>query len=92
MTQTLQLLAACALGALLMYGYLFLRGRGNAEVKRLQAKLTAKTEQLERDAHRLVGEGHFHGALEERRALDRSTPKVAAVRELNDEMPDTQRQ
>lgn len=125
MTQTLQLLAACALGALLMWGYLSLRGRENAEVKRLQAKLTAKTdelaayrsdvrehflgtaeavdeltesyknvfEQLERDAHRLVGEGHFRGALEERRALGRSTPKVAAVREIaaetGGEVPDT---
>ncbi|CAA9588704.1 MAG: hypothetical protein AVDCRST_MAG86-4406 [uncultured Truepera sp.] len=119
MAQTFQLLAACALGALLMYGYLFLRGRENAEVKRLQAKLTAKTdelaayksdvrehflgtaevvgeladlyknvvEQLERDAHRLVGEAHFRASLGERRALGRSTPEVAAVKE--DEVPDT---
>lgn len=120
----LQLLAACAVGALLMYGYIRLRGRENAEVKRLQAKLTAKTdeldaykrdvrehflgtakavdelteayksvfEQLERDAHRLVGEAHFRGALEERLALERGTPKVAAVAEMGgkraDEVPD----
>lgn len=115
MTQ-LQLLVACAVGALLMYGYTRLRGRENAEVKRLQAKLTAKTdelaayksdvqehflgtakaideltqsyqgvfEQLERDAHRLVGEAHFRGALAERLALERATPEVAAVDEVLD--------
>jgi uncharacterized protein len=113
MMQLLQLLAACALGALLMYGFERLRGRENAEVKRLQAKLTAKTDelsayksdvqehflgtaqaidaltrsyrgvfaQLERDAHRLVGETPFQRALAERQALERATPELAAVDE-----------
>lgn len=113
MMQVLQLLAACALGALLMYGFERLRGRENAEVKRLQAKLTAKTDelsayksdvqehflgtaqaidaltrsyqgvfaQLERDAHRLVGETPFQRALAERLALERATPELAAVDE-----------
>jgi len=116
MMQLVQLLAACAVGALLMYGYVRLRGRENAEVKRLQARLTAKTdelstyksdvqehflgtakaiddltrsyqgvfEQLERDAHRLVGEAHFRSALGERLALERSTPVVARVDEVLD--------
>lgn len=114
--QLVQLLAACAVGALLMYGYVRLKGRENAEVKRLQAKLTAKTdeldaykgdvqehflgtakaiddltrsyqgvfEQLEHDAHRLVGEAHFRSALGERLALERSTPEVATVAEILD--------
>lgn len=113
MIQLLQLLAACTLGALLMYGFERLRGRENAEVKRLQAKLTAKTDelsayksdvqehflgtaqaidaltrsyqgvfaQLERDAHRLVGETHFQRALQERLALERAAPELAAVDE-----------
>ena len=116
MMQLMQLLAAFALGALLMYGYVRLKGHENAEVKRLRAKLTAKSdelsaykgdvqehfletakavddltrsyqgvfEQLERDAHRLVGEAHFRGALEERLALERSTPEVASVEEVLD--------
>lgn len=116
MMQLVQLLAACVVGALLMYGYIRLRGGENAEVKRLQAKLTAKTdelstyksdvqehflgtakaiddltrsyqgvfEQLEHDAHRLVGETHFRNALEARLALERSTPEVARVEEVLD--------
>jgi uncharacterized membrane-anchored protein YhcB (DUF1043 family) len=116
MMQLVQLLAAFALGALLMYGYVRLKGHENAEVKRLRAKLTAKSdelsayqgdvqehfvetakaiddltrsyqgvfEQLERDAHRLVGEAHFRGALEERLALERSTPEVPKVEEVLD--------
>ena len=42
----LQLLAACAVGALLMYGYTRWRGREDVEVKRLRARLTAKTDEL----------------------------------------------
>lgn len=120
MTDLFQLLAAFALGALLMYGFVRLRGRQDAEAKRLQARLTAKTdelaayksdvqehflgtaraideltrsyqgvfEQLERDAHRLVGEAHFRAALEERLALERATPEVARVDETADDVLD----
>jgi len=42
----LQLLAAFMLGALLMYSFVRLKGREDAEVKRLRARLTAKTDEL----------------------------------------------
>lgn len=115
----LQLLAACAVGALLMYGYTRLRGREDAEVKRLRARLTAKTdelaayksdvqehflgtakavdaltrsyqdvfEQLERDARRLVGDGHFQGTLKPD-AADPRTPELATTDEAVAEAAD----
>ena len=90
MIQLLQLLAACALGALLMYGFDRLRGRENAEVKRLQAKLTAKTDEL--SAYKSDVQEHFLGTAQAIDALTRSyqgvfaqleraTPELAAVDE-----------
>lgn len=113
MIQLLQLLVACAVGALLMYGFFRVRGGDNAEVKRLQAQLKAKTdelntykgdvqehflgtaraidgltrsyqtvfEQLEYGAYRLVGEGQFRKALDNRVALEHNAPRVVAIDE-----------
>ncbi len=64
----LQLLAAGVLGALLTYGYTRWRGREDAEVKRLRARLTAKTDELA--AYKTEVQGHF---LDTAEALDALT-------------------
>lgn len=111
-----QLLAACALGALLTYGYFTLRGRENHEVKGLQAKLSRKNDELERykrdvqehfvgtaqaiddlthsyrrvfdqlehDAHQLLGERPFQDALAERAERERQTPELPVIDERLD--------
>jgi len=73
MTQ-LQLLAAFMLGALLMYGFMRLRGREDAEVKRLRAKLTAKTDELA--AYRSDVQEHFLGTA---KAIDELTRSYRGV-------------
>ena len=72
----LQLLAACALGALLMYGYLRWRGFEDAEVKRLRAKLTARTDELA--AYKSDVREHFLGTAKAVDALTRAQQDVFA--------------
>lgn len=73
MTQ-LQLLVAFMLGALLMYGFVRLRGREDAEVKRLRAKLTAKTDELA--AYKSDVQEHFLGTA---KAMDELTTSYRGV-------------
>ena len=74
MIQFLQLLAACAVGALLTYGFLTLRSRDNAEVKTLRAKLGAKTDELA--AYKSDVEQHFVGTAQAIDGLTRSYRNV----------------
>ena len=72
----LQLLAACAVGALLMYGYTRWRGREDAEVKRLRARLTAKTDELA--AYKSDVQAHFLDTAEAVDTLTRAHREVFA--------------
>lgn len=72
----LQLLVACAAGALLMYGCLRWRGFEDAEVKRLRAKLTAKTDELV--AYKSDVREHFLSTAKAVDALTRAQQDVFA--------------
>lgn len=74
MIQLLQLLAACAVGALLTYGFFKLRNRENPEVKALRAKLSAKTDEL--DAYKNDVQEHFLGTAQ---AVDKLTQSYRNV-------------
>ncbi len=71
-----QLLAACAVGALLMYGYTRWRGHEDAEVKRLRARLTAKTDELA--AYKSDVQEHFLDTAEAVDTLTRAHQEVFA--------------
>lgn len=70
----LQLLAACLVGALLMYGYTRIRSGQNAEVGALKAKLEAKTTELE--TYKQDVQEHFLGTAE---AIDTLTQSYRSV-------------
>lgn len=74
MIQFWQLLAAFAVGALLTYGYFRLRGRENPEVRALQAKLRAKTDEL--DTYKSDVQEHFVGTAQAIDGLTKSYRNV----------------
>ena len=74
MTLFLQLLVAFLVGALLMYGYSRIRGGQNAEVRALEAKLRAKTTELE--TYKQDVQEHFLGTAE---AIDTLTQSYRSV-------------